>query len=141
MDALGNLLYLTAAILLAYYIIRRLTGKSEKDFNRKFFKYFLILLILAIGFDFFIKWMQSTPEIITQTVEQLKVDPEIRREIGNYNGFGYNKNEIKNLEQLPAHFNLTLYGNKGEIQLSVLVDSLASIFEVKEYEVDTIIND
>jgi hypothetical protein len=140
-DSTKNILYLIAAILLAYYIIRRLTGKSGKEFNRKFFKYFIILMGLAIGFEILINWMQSTPPIVAQTVEQLKVDPKIRREIGDYNGFGYNKNDIKNLNKLPANLNLTLYGNKGEIQLSVLVDSLADIYEVKDYKVDTIIND
>lgn len=141
MEILGKILYTAIGILIAYFIISRWTGKRVKDFNSKFFKYSLVLFIVAVGFNLLISWISSEPEIVTQTVEQLKVDPEIKRKIGSFKGYGYNKNEIKNIKKLPANIDFTLFGSEAEIHLSVMVDSSANIFEVKEYKVDNLIKE
>ena len=136
MEIIGRILYTAIGILIAYFIISRWTGKRVKDFNSKFFKYSLVLFVVAVGFNLLISWISSEPEIVTQTVEQLKVDPEIKRKIGSFKGYGYNKNEIKNIKELPANIDFTLFGSEAEIHLSVLVDSSANIFEVKEYKLE-----
>ncbi len=141
MEIIGKILYTTVGILIAYFIISRWTGKGEKDFNFKFFKYTLVLLILAVGFDLLISWISSDPEIVIETVEQLKVDPEIKRRIGAFKGYRYNKNEIESIKELPTNIDFTLFGSEGEIHLSVMVDSSLNIFEVKKYEVDNLIKE
>ena len=139
MEFIERILYTAIGVLVAYFIISRWTGKSGKEFNSKFFKYFGVLFILAVGFELLINWISSEPEVVTQTVEQLKVDPEIKREIGSFVGYGYNKNVIKDIKEFPATIDFTLFGSEADIHLSVLVDSSANIFEVKEYKVDTLI--
>ena len=136
MESIGRILYTAIGVLIAYFIISRWTGKRVKDFNSKFFKYSFVLFIVAVGFDLLVSWINSEPEIVTQTVEQLKVDPEIKRKIGSFKGYGYNKNEIKSIKELPAKIDFTLFGSEADIHLSVLVDSSANIFEVKEYKVE-----
>ncbi|MGE0931782.1 hypothetical protein [Peijinzhouia sedimentorum] len=141
MEIIGKILYTTAGILIAYFIISRWTGKRVKDFNSKFFKYSLIFLIVAFGFNLLISWISSEPEIVIQTVEQLKVNPEIKRKIGSFKGYRYNKNEIESIKELPANIDFTLFGSEGEIHLSVMVDSSSNIFEVKKYAVDNLIKE
>jgi hypothetical protein len=136
MRFIERILYSAIGVLVAYFIISRWTGKRVNDFNSKFFYYSLVLLIVTVGFGLLVNWTSSEPEIITQTVEQLKVDPEIKRKIGSFKGYGYNQNEIKSIKELPANIDFTLFGSDAEIHLSVLVDSSANIFEVKEYKVE-----
>ena len=76
-----------------------------------------------------------------QTVEQLKVNPEIKSEIGSFVGYGFNKNEIERIKEFPVTIDFTISGSDAEIHLSVLVDSSANIFEIKEYRVDTLIDE
>lgn len=136
MEFIERILFSVIGVLVAYFIISRWTGKTIKDFNSKFFKYLLVLFIITVGFGLLVNWISSEPEIVTQTVEQLKVDPEINRKIGSFKGYGYNKNEIKRIKGLPAYIDFTLFGTEAEIHLSVLVDSSANVFEVKEYKVE-----
>jgi len=136
MEFVTKILYTVIAILIAYYIISR--GTDQKRFNKKFFRYFIALLIVAIGFELMIRWTTSKPEMIPQTIEQLRANPEIRRAIGNYEGFGYNKNELNQIKKLPSQMGFKLYGSEGEISLSVLIDSSDQVFEVKEYKIDTL---
>jgi hypothetical protein len=96
-------------------------------------------LIFAIGFELLIARIDPEPEIVTQTVEQLKVDAEIRRRLGSFVGYGYNKNEITAVSQLPATIDFTIFGSEAELRLSVLVDSSARVFEVKEYKIDSVL--
>ena len=139
MEFIPEILYAVIAILIAYFIVRRLTDKKDKKFNSKFFKYLIALFVGAIGFEIIINWTNSKPEIVTQTIEQLQANPEIRRTIGIYEGFGYNKNEIKEIKELPARIAFTLYGSEAEINLSVLVDSSANVFEIKNFKIDSLI--
>ncbi|UCS91961.1 hypothetical protein KZP23_14660 [Echinicola marina] len=97
------------------------------------------LLIVAIGFDLVARLAISKPEIISQTVEQLRANPEIKRAIGSYVGFGYNEIELSQIKELPAHMAFTMYGNEAEISLSVLIDSSEQVFEIKEYRIDSLI--
>lgn len=136
MEFIANILQAVIAVIVAYYIIRRFTGSKDQIFNKKFFKYFIALFIGAIIFELVINWMMAKPEVVTQTVEQLQAEPEIRRTIGKNVGFGYNKNEIKKIKEYPATVWLSLYGRKADIELSVLIDSSANVFEVKEYKVE-----
>ncbi|MDF9801421.1 preprotein translocase subunit YajC [Catalinimonas alkaloidigena] len=139
MEFIPEILYTVIAILIAYFIVRRLTDKEDKNFNSKFFKYLIVLFMGAIGFELIIRWTTSKPEIVTQTIEQLQANPEIRRTIGTYEGFGYNKNEIEEIKELPARIAFTLYGSEAEINLSVLIDSSANVFEIKDYKIDSLI--
>ncbi|RAI94034.1 hypothetical protein [Algoriphagus yeomjeoni] len=141
MEFIEKILYTAVGVFVAYFIIRQWSGKSGKKFDTTFFKYFAILLILAFGSELLVSWISSEPKIVTQTIEQLKVNPKIKREIGSFIGYGYNKNEIIGIKEFPTSIDFTLFGSEAEIHLSVLVDSSANIFEVKEYKVDTLIKE
>ncbi|GEO03116.1 hypothetical protein AAE02nite_07800 [Adhaeribacter aerolatus] len=136
MEFIGSVLQVIIGVVVVYYIIRRFTGSKDQIFNKKFFKYFIALLVAAIVFELAIDWMMAKPEVVTQTVEQLQADPEIRRTIGKSTGFGYNQNEISKIEKYPATVQFSLYGSKADVELSVLIDSSANVFEVKEYKVE-----
>ncbi|WP_425638471.1 hypothetical protein ACPUEN_03410 [Algoriphagus yeomjeoni] len=141
MEFIEKILYTAVGVFVAYFIIRQWSGKSEKKFDMMFFKYFAILLILAFGSELLVNWISLEPEVVTQTIEQLKVNPKIKKEIGSFIGYGYNKNEITKIKEFPTSINFTLFGSTAKIHLSVLVDSSANIFEVKEYKVDTLIKE
>ena len=136
MEYIGNILQVIIGVIVVYYIIRRFTGSKDQIFNKKFFKYFIALFIGAVIFELAIDWMWAKPEVVTQTLEQLQADPEIRRTIGKSTGYGYNENEIKEIKEYPATVLFTLYGSKADVELSVLIDSSANVFEVKEYKVE-----
>jgi hypothetical protein len=135
-EFIANVLQVVIGVLIAYYIIRRFTGSKNQIFNKTFFKYFIALFGGAIIFEIITKYVMAEPEIVTQTIEQLQLNPEIKRTIGKYQGYGYNKNEIREINEYPATVDFSLYGSKADIELSVLVDSSSNLFEVKEYKVE-----
>lgn len=136
MEFIANVLQVVIGIIIAYYIIRRLTGSKDQFFNKKFFKYLIVLFVGAVLFQVIVNYLMAEPELVTQTVEQLKADPEIKKAIGKQQGYGYNKNELKGIKEYPATFDFSLYGSKADMELTVLVDSSANVFEVKEYKVE-----
>lgn len=136
MEFIANVLQVVIGIIIAYYIIRRFTGSKDQFFSKKFFKYLIALFVGAVVFQVIISYIMAEPELVTQTVEQLKANPEIKKAIGKQQGYGYNKNEIKEIKEYPATLDFSLYGSKADMELTVLVDSSANVFEVKEYKVE-----
>lgn len=96
------------------------------------------LFVGAVAFTAIGMLLMSEPELVTQTVEQLQANPGIQRTIGEQNGYGYNKYEIKEIKQYPATVDISLYGSKADMELTVLIDSSANVFKVKEYKVEKV---
>ena len=138
MEFIANVLQAVIGVVIAYYIIRRFTGSKDQIFNKKFFKYFIALFAGAVVFEIIINYVMAEPELVTQTVEQLQASPEIKRAIGKQQGYGYNKNEIKEIKEYPATVDFSLYGSKADMELTVLIDSSANVFEVKDYKVEKV---
>lgn len=135
MNFIVNILQVVIGIIIAYFIIRRLTGSKDKNLSNKFFKYLIALFAGTVAFTAIGMLLMSEPELVTQAVEQLQANPEIKRAIGKHEGYGYNKNEIKEIKKYPATIDLSLYGSKADMELTVLIDSSANVFEVKEYKI------
>jgi hypothetical protein len=138
MDFILNILQVVIGIIVAYFIIRRFAGSKEQNLINKFFKYLVALFVGAVAFTAIWMLFMSEPYLVSQTLEQLQANPEIQRTIGKQQGYGYNKNEIKEIKQYPATVNFSLYGSKADMELTVLIDSSANAFEVKKYEVEKV---
>ena len=136
MDFIVNILQVAIGIVVAYFIIKRLAGSKDKNFTTRFFKYLIALFAGAVAFSMIGMLLTDKPELVTQVVEQLQANPEIKRIIGKQQGYGYNENEIREIKEYPATVNLSLYGSMADMELSVLIDSSANVFEVKEYKVE-----
>lgn len=138
MDFILNILQVVIGIVVAYLIIRRFAGSKEQNLLNKFFKYLVTLFVGAVAFTAIGMLFMSEPDLVSQTVEQLQANPEIQSAIGKQQGYGYNKNEIKEIKQYPATVDFSLYGSKADMELTVLIDSSANAFEVKEYKVEKV---
>lgn len=138
MDFIVNILQVVIGIIIAYFIIRRLAGSKDKNLFNKFFKYLVALFVGAVAFTGIGMLLMSEPDLVTQTVEQLQANPEIKKAIGEQQGYGYNKNEIKEIKEYPATVDFSLYGSKADLELTILIDSSANVFEVKEYKVEKV---
>lgn len=101
-------------------------------------KYLVGFFILAVGFEFLGRVLINEPKIITATIEQLKANAEIRREIGTISGYSYNKNEILKTTEYPKEIICELFGSKGEVLAIVKVDSAEGVFEVINFEIKPI---
>jgi hypothetical protein len=139
MEFITNILQVIIGLLIFYFIANRITGRSGKDFNKKLLKYLLILFSAAVAMNLVITFLNVQPDVVTQTIEQLKANPEIKRTIGKQTGYTFNSRHIDSIRQYPAVINITLHGTKAEVDLSVIVDSSANIFEVKEYKIEQLI--
>ncbi|MBJ6119860.1 hypothetical protein JAO76_16760 [Pontibacter sp. BT310] len=139
MEFITNILQVIIGLLIFYFIANRISGRSGKDFNKKLLKYLLILFSAAVAMNLVITFLNVQPDVVTQTIEQLKANPEIKRTIGKQTGYTFNSRHIDSIRQYPAVINITLHGTKAEVDLSVIVDSSANIFEVKEYKIEQLI--
>jgi len=139
MEFITNILQVVIGLLIFYFIVNRITGRSGKGFNKKLLKYILILFSAAVEMNLVVTFLSAQPDVITQTIEQLKANPEIKRTIGKQTGYTFNSHHIDSIRQYPAVINVTLHGTKADVDLSVIVDSSANIFEVKGYKVEQLI--
>ncbi|KAA3440480.1 hypothetical protein [Rufibacter hautae] len=130
-----NILQTVVGVIIAYFILRKLTGNKDQLFRAKFFKYLLGLFLFVFALTALGTYLIASPEIVEQAVEQLKQKPEIQTSIGEYTGYGYNTHKIEQIHEFPSLVELSLSGSKADVKLSVLIDSTSSGFEVKEYQI------
>lgn len=138
MDFIINILQVVIGIVIAYFIFRQLAGNKDKNFFNKFFKYLVALFVGAVAFTAVGMLLMIEPKLVTQAVEQLQANPNIKKVIGKQQGYGYNKNEIVKIKEYPATVGFSLYGSKADVELTVLIDSSANVYEVKDYNVEKV---
>jgi hypothetical protein len=85
--------------------------------NKKYFKYFLILSVTALGLSFGGRYLikSSTPPFVIGKLDELKKDKRLMDSIGGFKYFeySYNKNDLKFRDTVK--YSITIKGSDREL--------------------------